>query len=152
MSRWIVLMLAVVLAAVGIAGPALAAKVDGASHGGRPLSTTLTGAAEAPGPGDPDGTGTALVTFNRGQQEVCFELTASDIDPATAAHIHVGEAGEPGPVVVGLAPPTDGESSGCVQDVDRDLIDAILQNPADYYVNVHNPAFPAGAIRGQLSK
>ena len=28
-----------------------------AKNGGRPLSTTLTGAAEAPGPGDPDATG-----------------------------------------------------------------------------------------------
>lgn len=152
MSRWGVALLAAVLAAVGISGPVLAAKVDGADHGGRPLSATLTGEAEEPGPGDPDGTGTALVTLNRGQQEVCFQLTVSDIEPATAAHIHVGDAGEPGPVVVGLAPPTDGESSGCVQDVDADLIDAILKDPAHYYVNVHNAPFPAGAVRGQLSK
>lgn len=152
MSRWAVALLAAALAAVGISGPVLAAKVDGADHGGRPLSTTLTGEAEEPGPGDPDGTGTALVTLNRGQQEVCFQLTVSDIEPATAAHIHVGDAGEAGPVVVGLAPPADGESSGCVQDVDADLIDAILKDPAHYYVNVHNAPYPAGAVRGQLSK
>lgn len=152
MSRWAVALLAAALAAVGISGPVLAAKVDGADHGGRPLSATLTGEAEAPGPGDPDGTGTALVTLNRGQQEVCFHLTVSDIEPATAAHIHVGDPGEPGPIVVGLAPPTDGESTGCVQDVDADLIHAILKDPAHYYVNVHNEPFPPGAVRGQLSK
>ena len=152
MSKWVVVLVTAALAVVAISGPVLAAKVDGADHGGRPLTATLTGAAEAPGPGDADGTGTALVTLNRGQQEVCFQLTVSDIEPATAAHIHVGDVGEPGPVVVGLAPPTDGESSGCVQDVDADLIDAILRNPADYYVNVHNAPFPGGAVRGQLSK
>jgi hypothetical protein len=56
-----------------------------------------------------------------------------------------------GPVVVGLAPPTSGTSSGCVS-ADPALIKAIIQNPEQYYVNVHNADFPAGAVRGQLSK
>ncbi|HVM14842.1 MAG TPA: CHRD domain-containing protein, partial [Egibacteraceae bacterium] len=129
-----IVLVAAALAMVGISGPVLAAKVDGADHGGRPLTATLTGGAEVPGPGDPDGTGTALVTLNRGQQEVCFQLTVSDIDSPTAAHIHVGAAGVAGPVVVGLAPPTDGESSGCVEGVDVDVIDAIRKNPGQYYV------------------
>jgi hypothetical protein len=122
------------------------------AHGGRPLSTTLTGAAEVPGPGDPDGSGTAHLTLNQGQGEVCFELTVSNIAPATAAHIHVGPVGVAGPVVVPLVPPTSGSSSGCVTGVDRDLIKAIRQHPENYYVNVHNAPFPAGALRGQLSK
>ena len=122
-----------------------------ADDGGRPLATTLTGAAEVPGPGDPDGSGTASIRLNPGQGEVCFELTVSSIAPATAAHIHVGPAGVAGPVVVGLAPPTSGTSSGCVS-ADPALIKAIIQNPEHYYVNVHNADFPAGAVRGQLSK
>ena len=32
--------------------------------GGRPFEVTLTGAAEVPGPGDPDGTGTATLSLN----------------------------------------------------------------------------------------
>ena len=124
--------------------------VEGA-NGGRPLSTTMTGAEEAPGPGDPDGSGTAFLTFNPGQEQVCFELTVSGIAPANAAHIHEAPVGVPGPVVVGLQAPTSGSSTGCVQ-ADRELILDILQNPAEYYVNVHNAAFPAGAVRGQLGQ
>lgn len=123
-----------------------------ADDGGRPFSTTLTGAAEVPGPGDPDGSGTATITLNHGQGEVCFELVVSGIAPATAAHIHVGPAGVAGPVVVPLAAPTSGTSSGCVTGVDQGLIKAITQNPENYYVNVHNAEFPAGALRGQLGK
>jgi hypothetical protein len=122
-----------------------------ASDGGRRFTTTLTGAAEVPGPGDPDGSGTAVLTLNYGQGEICYELSVSGIAPATAAHIHVGSADVAGPVVVGLAAPTSGSSSGC-SSVDRDLIKAIIQNPDVYYVNVHNAEFPAGALRGQLSK
>jgi hypothetical protein len=125
-----------------------------ANDGGRPFTTTLTGAAEVPGPGDPDGSGTASLTLNPGQEEVCFELSVSNITlPTTGAHIHVGTASEFGPVVVGLTPPdTSGTSSGCVS-ADRDLILAIIQNPENYYVNVHTvPLYAAGAVRGQLSR
>src|SRR5688500_2721860 len=82
--------------------------------GGRPLSTDMTGAQEVPGPGDPDGSGTAQRRLNPGQGTVCFRLEVDDIAPATGAHVQAGEAGEVGPVVVGLTPPTSGASEGCV--------------------------------------
>jgi hypothetical protein len=135
----------------GSAGTSQAVRLPVADQGGRPLSTTMSGAAEAPGPGDPDGMGSAMLSLNPGQGEVCFELTAANIAPATAAHIHEAPAGVPGPVVVGLAPPTSGSSTGCVS-ADRDLVSDIIQNPDEYYVNVHNADFPGGAIRGQLSR
>ena len=124
-----------------------------ADNGGRPFATSLTGAAEVPGPGDPDGSGTASLTLNIGQGEVCFDLTASNIAlPAIAAHIHVGNASTAGPVVVGLTPPdATGSSSGCVS-ADPALLKNIVQNPEQYYVNVHTTEFPAGAVRGQLGK
>jgi hypothetical protein len=130
---------------------ALATAPSLAAEGGRPLSAVLTGAAEVPGPGDPDGSGTAHLTLNQGQGRICYKLTVAGIAPATAAHIHVGSEDEAGPVVVGLAPPTSGSSSGCAT-VDAALIKAIRQHPENYYVNVHNADFPAGALRGQLSK
>lgn len=121
-----------------------------AAHGGRPFSTTLTGSAEIAG-GDPDGSGSASITLNHGQGEICFELSVSGIAPATAAHIHAAPAGVNGPVVVPLTPPTSGSSSGCTS-ADPSLIKAIIQHPENYYVNVHNADFPGGALRGQLSK
>ena len=134
------------LASVALIGTAIAAPVPG---GGKKFTTTLTGANEVPGPGDPDGTGTARITINPGQSRICYELTATNIATANAAHIHSAPVGVAGPVVVPLDPPADGSSSGCVN-VDRGLADAIRKLPQGYYVNVHNAEFPAGAIRGQL--
>lgn len=121
-----------------------------AATGGRPLEATLTGAAEVPGPGDPDGSGFAAVTINQGQNEVCFEITVADVDPILAAHIHAAPAGSAGGVVVNFDVANNG-LSGCV-DVDKDLAKAIRQSPGEYYVNVHNAEFPPGALRGQLEK
>jgi|GEM_PF-1542741 len=120
-------------------------------NGGRPLMATLSGAQEVPGPGDPDGTGTAKIYLNQGQGTISFELTVSNIAPATMAHIHRGVAGVSGPVVVDLVAPSSGFSSGTVS-VSEALIKEIRQNPSAFYVNVHNAEFRPGAVRGQLSK
>lgn len=120
-------------------------------QGGRPLTTTLTGAAEIPGPGDADGTGTAVITLNHGQGEVCYELKVANISPANAAHLHEGAVDKAGPPVLTLTAPTDGSSKGCAP-LAKDKIKDIMQNPVNYYVNVHNSEFPDGAVRGQLGK
>jgi hypothetical protein len=140
---------ATVLAVALLVPGALAATAGTAAAGGRPLATVLTGAAEVPGPGDPDGTGKASIRVNPGQREVCYTLTVSGIAPATGAHIHEAPAGEAGRVVVHLAPPADGSSSGCTE-VSREFAKELIKNPEQYYVNVHNAEFPAGALRGQL--
>jgi hypothetical protein len=116
---------------------------------GRPFDLVLTGAAEAPGPGDPDGTGTVSLRLNPGLAEVCFEFAVTNVAPLTAAHIHVAPAGSPGPVVIPTAPTSATGGSGCVS-ADRELILAIIRNPENYYFNVHNAAFPAGALRAQF--
>ena len=126
------------------------------SDGGRKFTTELTGEAEVtaagvPNQGDFDGTGTAELTINVGQGRICYSIEVSGIAPAAAAHIHEAPATTTGPVVVPLQAPTDGSSSACAT-VDRELAKEILKSPADYYVNVHNADFPAGALRGQLSK
>jgi hypothetical protein len=145
---------------VGLAAaPAGAAGGSGASHGLSVGFTRLTGAEEVPGPGDPDGRGTfAYITFG---DHLCYVLTARRIEPATMAHIHSGARGLPGPIAINLATPDDGFSSGCITAVDNSTPDsaavllrselaAIVATPENFYANVHNAPFPAGAIRGQL--
>lgn len=139
-----------------LVGALIAVGVASADDGGRPFTTTLTGAAEIPGPGDPDASGTASLQLNQGQGEVCFDLSWADIDgTVTAAHIHIGSATVAGPVVVPLFVAQSfsgtGSASDCVP-ADEELLKAIRQNPEGYYVNVHSTVFPAGAIRGQLGK
>jgi len=110
----------------------------------------LTGEAEVSG-GETKGSGTAQVTLDPDKGEVCYDLTVKDIQEATAAHIHEGAAGKDGPVKVPFDAPKTGSAKGC-KTADAALIKDIMQNPANYYVNVHNAAYPKGAIRGQLSK
>jgi hypothetical protein len=150
------LRLIAVAALAAVAAALMLATVAGADDGGRPFTTALTGAAEVPGPGDPDATGTSSLRLNLGQREICHDTSWAMVDGEVfAGHIHVGTADTFGPIVVtlftGSFAGTDA-ASACVQ-ADRELIKAIIQNPENYYVNVHStPNFPGGAVRGQLGK
>jgi hypothetical protein len=120
-----------------------------AHHRRRSVSTILTGAKEAPNPGDPDGLGVAAVLVSVPQRRVCYLIAVTGIRPATMAHIHRGAVGVAGPIVVTLTAPTRGMSNGCVR-VTRRLAAEIAHTPHRFYVNVHNTPFGAGALRGQL--
>lgn len=130
---------------------ATATYAEHVSGGGTKLTATLTGAAERPGPGDTDGTGSITLTINPGQKRICYDLTIAGIDTPTAAHIHIAPVTSAGPVVVPFPAPPLGTSSGCI-DVTSQQAAQLIAKPSDYYFNVHNAAFPPGAIRGQLSK
>jgi hypothetical protein len=143
-------MIAAVLAGAGVLAASAPDPAMSAPTETRSMVIALTGAAEGPGLGDPDGSGTAELSIDSEQGRFCYVLTVSDIAPARLAHIHkspVGEAG--GPIVVNLEAPTDGRSEGCTA-IAPALALEILRAPADYYVNVHNPDYPGGAVRGQL--
>src|SRR4051812_30010058 len=76
------------------------------------LAASLYGRNNVP-PADPDGFGYARVTFTPSTGRVCWNLSVSKIEPATAAHIHAGAAGTNGPVVIPFtAPNNDGMSHG----------------------------------------
>jgi hypothetical protein len=136
-----------------VAAPA-AAKDLGQKFGTGEVGT-FSGSVEVPA-GDPDASGTALIRLNVAEGLVCFKLVVRGADPLTAAHIHQAPAGQPGPVVVPLATPAASgsdtsvqQSKGCVS-ADPALISTIKANPSQFYVNVHNKAFPAGVVRAQL--
>ncbi len=113
--------------------------------------------------GDPNGRGEVYVFGIDGDPTtLCYVLTVSGIEPATAAHIHKGAKGENGPVVANLAAPADGNAADCLTEGEvgpgttpkfptGETVAAILADPESYYVNVHNTDYPGGAIRGQLA-
>jgi hypothetical protein len=145
---------------VGFAFGNMQAEVIGFGGSGTLNSTMLTAALNGanevnnqgePNQGDPDGTGTAMISLNPAAGEVCYTINVANISPATAAHIHDGPAGVNGPVVVNFAPPSSGTITGCTS-ADPALVQDIADNPAEYYVNVHNGDFPPGAVRGQLGQ
>jgi hypothetical protein len=74
-----------------------------------------------------------------------------NIQAANAAHIHTGAAGSAGDVAIPLEAPAQGTSKSC-SPADAQVLRDIQQNPANYYVNVHNAEFPQGAVRGQLQR
>jgi len=116
---------------------------------GHLMKIPLTGAAEVPSPGDPDGSGTVNITLQQGQGRICFEVNVNNIETPTAAHLHKAATGQAGPPVITLIE-KNGSWNSCVA-ADAALIKDIVQNPANYYFNIHNAQYPNGALRGQLS-
>jgi hypothetical protein len=126
------------------------------------FTTTLTAVDPVTGAvtGDPDGRGKAELTFDIEQGTVCYELEvegiAAPVEPGPgvgSAHIHVLPTGG---IAVNLQtdfqPDQSDEfkASGCVA-VASALLQAILANPEQFYVNIHNAEFPGGALAGLLS-
>ena len=114
--------------------------------------TTALVATLTPEGTNTSGSGTSHLVLNPEQQKICYEIHVTGIElPSTGAHIHQGGKGVIGPIVVKFtAPNAKGVSAGCTT-ASKELIVAIAQHPADYYVNVHNAKFPDGAVRGQLA-
>ena len=116
------------------------------------LTATLAGVTEGENPGDADGSGTASVTIDPATGEACWDLSAEGIGPVLQSHIHTGAAGVSGGIAVNLdTDGFEGTSEGCVEGEDAAMIQAVIDDPAGHYVNLHTEEFPAGAIRGQLA-
>jgi hypothetical protein len=114
------------------------------------LYVSMTGIQEVPGPGEPAGNGTVEINVVPASGQLCWNLYARQIGPATAAHIHRGAEGIAGPVVLMLTTPdAAGHSQGCAA-VDPALAREIAWQGHLFYVNVHTATHPDGAIRGQL--
>jgi hypothetical protein len=128
------------VASLALAGVAMAAETT--------LTADLAGSAET----DADGSGTATIVLDPDAGTACWTFSVADIDPVTVSHVHVGAEGADGAPVVDLdLDGFDGSSEGCNDAADAATLQAIIDDPAGYYVNVHNEAYPGGAIRGQLA-
>lgn len=123
--------------------------------------------------GDPDASGEAYVYGIDGDSTtLCYllvdieKLAETDLAPGggRAAHIHEGARGTNGPVVANLAWPQGGQAADCLTEGEilpngnpafpgqnpAGIVQRILTNPADFYINIHNTEYPGGAVRGQL--
>ena len=128
---------------------------------GQAFTADLTGDDELP-PVDTNATG--IATFQTNGNTMNYQLSVSDINNVTAAHIHRGDSDHNGRVVVSLyknmsTGPKEGLlSQGTITASDlkgplaghplSDLIDIMDNSTA--YVNVHTKDFPLGEMRGQV--
>jgi hypothetical protein len=126
----------------------------GAQGGDRALFAVMTGAKEVDvngeHHGDPNGRGSFSATLDG--RQLCYGIQVKNINDPVAAHIHRGGKTVAGPVVQELQAPTAGDpgaSSACVR-LSRSLARSLRSNPGRFYVNVHTPDLPNGAVRGQL--
>lgn len=122
------------------------------------FNAELNGANEAPDPVTTNATGTATFTLIDATT-LTYDLTVSDIDSVTAAHIHVGAAGQPGGVIVPLfGGPTTGLdftgslASGTITEATGMTFDSLMtrMRNGSLYANVHTQVNKGGEIRGQI--
>lgn len=128
------------------------------------FTASLTAQEEVP-PGDSDETGSATIIPNMNNDSISYTVNVTDMDEITQAHIHIGNRGENGPVVVTLfktdTPADDitgvlAEGNATAANLEgpmagkqiSDLITA-MQNGTTY-VNIHTVENPMGEIRGQI--
>lgn len=138
--------MSVALVAPALAGAALLFSAAAAFAAPQTFTANLSSSNEVGGAAGL--TGTATVTADPSSGQVCAKVT-SNVTGAVAMHIHKGASGANGPVVVALDVKAINGSSLCATATPA-IATAIAADPAGYYVNIHTPAKPAGALRGQL--
>jgi hypothetical protein len=151
LRRFPILMAVLTVTTIGLAGSAAFQVQSMSTTQVAVLHSTMTGANEVPGPGDPNASGSTVVLLNAKTGKVCYVIKVSGISaPLTAGHIHIGGPTVAGPVVIPF-PLTGGPNTfvGCTT-ASKTLVQAIIDNPGGYYTNVHNAQFPGGVMRGQL--
>jgi hypothetical protein len=116
------------------------------------VSTPLNARQEVPRPkgtlGRARATFAATVTRSGAGGIVAWRLAFSGLSGrALAAHIHVGQRGKPGPVVVPLCGPCRSGASGSAT-VGAAVLTALEAGRG--YVNVHTRLNPGGEVRGQI--
>lgn len=116
-------------------------------------SAQLSGAQETP-PVDTPATGTGIAVVNSITREIFGGAKTSGII-GTQAHIHDGNAGVNGGVIIPLAETPAGSGVWLVPDngiLPASPADELARfNSGGLYFNVHSAAHPGGEIRGQIN-
>jgi hypothetical protein len=119
------------------------------------LKATLNVGQETPKPSAVRRGATGLFTSTLSRQSdgggtLTWKLTFRRLTgPATAAHIHLGRPGKPGPIAIPLCAPCSSGVTGTSQ-ASAAIVRALLRNGA--YANVHTAKNMSGEIRGQITK
>jgi hypothetical protein len=140
------------------ASPAAPRNFRAHNHGGEEVPPVATRAR-----------GQATFQVARDGESIRYRLIVANIENVTQAHIHRGERGVNGPVVVWLypeGPPSqliEGRFSGILAEgtiTEADLVGQLAGQPLSalvelmqdeaVYVNIHTSQFPPGEIRGQI--
>jgi hypothetical protein len=110
------------------------------------------GSNGARGAGDPDGVGVAFLSPTD-DNRLCYGVVVEGITlPSAAAHVHAGGPAVNGPITQTLiAPAEGGVVFGCAQLSDPATRPAFSERPGEFYVNVHTPDRPDGALRGTVA-
>jgi hypothetical protein len=109
------------------------------------VQVTLSGANEVP-PVTTSATGGGTIVIGD-DGSVSGSVTTTGVT-GTAAHIHVGAAGQNGPVIVPLTKSGDTYNVPSGAKLSKEQMDSF--KAGELYVNVHSAANPNGEIRGQL--
>jgi CHRD domain/Secretion system C-terminal sorting domain len=119
-----------------------------------PLSARMSGAQEVPANAS-TAKGTFEGIFDPFSRVIAFRFEYSGLTAnATASHFHIGAAGTNGGVTVDFVSQgfQTGSTSGeyvKVLTLTQAQADALIAGRI--YVNIHNPSFPGGEIRGQIN-
>jgi CHRD domain len=128
------------------------------AQGPQEIVVNLSGSEEVP-PVQTEATGVA--EFMPGEDSVAYSVNATNIQGVTAGHIHLGERGENGPIVVTLfqydSPMDEVSETGTIT---ADKLEGPLAGKqlsdlgaaganGTLYVNIHTEQNPEGEIRGQ---
>jgi hypothetical protein len=117
------------------------------------IRVTLNGDNTIPQiPNETTATGVGYITVNTtGKREIVGNFTTTNLDNATAAHIHKGLAGTAGGVLTSFAQDsTDPALWTLANDATLTEEDLGTLNEAGLYINVHSQTNQAGEIRGQI--
>ncbi len=94
--------------------------------------------------------GTGVFILSKDNSKIKYLVVMQGLSGAlTGAHLHLGQPGIAGPVIVDLTSSIAGNIiAGVISNPAAALLDSM--NAGSIYLNVHNAMFPSGEIRGQL--